>query len=70
MEMTTLSDDALLHVITQAKAEVKTGLLDVFTTKLERLASHVRSQSCSPAELAVLLEQEAEKLRHQSYEVD
>lgn len=70
MEMTTLSGDALLQTLKQAKAEVKTGLLDVFTTKLERLAAHVRAQSCSPAELADLLEQEAEKLRHQSYEVD
>lgn len=63
--MTTLKGDALLHAINQAKNETKQGLCDVFTAKLERLASHIRTNHLTPTESAELLEQEAEAIRSQ-----
>lgn len=63
MNMTTLSGNALLIALNQAKNETKQGLCDVFTTKLERLASHIRTSYLTPTEAAELLEQEAEKLQ-------
>ena len=65
MEMTTLTGDALLHAINQAKNETKQGLCDVFTAKLERLAAHIRTNYLTPVESAELLEQEAEAMRAQ-----
>ncbi|OCG60787.1 DUF2732 family protein [Gilliamella sp. Nev3-1] len=63
MDMTTLSGDALLQALTQAKEETKSGLCDVFTAKLERLAAFIRTYDLSPTQSADLLEQEAEVMR-------
>lgn len=63
MNMTTLSGNALLIALNQAKNEAKQGLCDVFTTKLERLAAHIRTNYLTPTEAAELLEQEAEKMQ-------
>lgn len=63
MNMTTLSGDALLVALNQAKNETKQGLCDVFATKLERLATHIRTSYLTPTEAAELLEQEAEKMQ-------
>jgi hypothetical protein len=68
MNMTTLSSDALLQALTQAKEETKSGLCDVFTAKLERLATHIRTNYLTPTESAELLEQEAEAMRDQQRE--
>ncbi|OCG77826.1 DUF2732 family protein [Gilliamella sp. Occ4-3] len=68
MNMTTLSGDALLQALNQAKEETKSGLCDVFTAKLERLAVHIRNNYLTPTESAELLEQEAEAIRNQHYE--
>ena len=65
MGMKTLSGDALLQTIKQAKNETKQGLCDVFTAKLERLAAHIRTNYLTPVESAELLEQEAEAMRAQ-----
>lgn len=66
--MTALSDDALLQALNQAKEETKSGLCDVFTAKLERLATHIRTNYLTPIESAELLEQEAEVMRSQQRE--
>jgi len=63
MNMTTLSGNALLIALNQAKNETKQGLCDVFATKLERLAAHIRTNYLTPTEAAELLEQEAEKMQ-------
>ncbi|OCG78786.1 hypothetical protein A9G42_01895 [Gilliamella sp. Nev6-6] len=68
MNMTTLSGDALLQALNQAKEETKSGLCDVFTAKLERLAVHIRNNYLTPIESAELLEQEAEAMRSQQRE--
>ncbi|MCO6557701.1 MAG: DUF2732 family protein [Gilliamella sp.] len=68
MNMTTLKGDALLQALKQAKDETKSGLCDVFTAKLERLATHIRTNYLTPTESAELLEQEAEAIRNQHYE--
>jgi hypothetical protein len=65
MKMITLSDDALSQTLKQAKNEIKSGLCDVFTAKLERLAMHISANHLTPAESAELLEQEAEAFRSQ-----
>ncbi|MWN89888.1 DUF2732 family protein [Gilliamella sp. Pra-s65] len=65
MEMTTLKGDALLQALNQAKEETKSGLCDVFTAKLERLATHIRTNYLTPTESAELLEQEAEAMKAQ-----
>lgn len=68
MNMTTLKGDALLQALKQAKDETKSGLCDVFTAKLERLATHIRTNYLTPTESAELLEQEAEAMRNQQKE--
>ncbi|OCG63797.1 hypothetical protein A9G48_04895 [Gilliamella sp. wkB18] len=68
MKMTALSGDALLQALNQAKEETKSGLCDVFTAKLERLATHIRTSCLTPIESAELLEQEAEVMRSQQRE--
>lgn len=68
MEMTTLKGDALLQALNQAKEETKSGLCDVFTAKLERLATHIRTNYLTPIESAELLEQEAEAMKAQQRE--
>lgn len=68
MEMTTLKGDALLQALNQAKEETKSGLCDVFTAKLDRLATHIRTNYLTPIESAELLEQEAEAMRSQHRE--
>lgn len=65
MTTPTLKGEELLQVINQAKNDTKTGLLDVFTTKLERLAAYIRNNRLSPAESAELLEQEVETMTAQ-----
>ncbi|WP_085247405.1 DUF2732 family protein [Gilliamella mensalis] len=70
MKITTLSGDALLQALKQAKEETKRGLCDVFTAKLERLAAHIRTDYLTASESAQLLEQEAEAMRCENYEHD
>jgi hypothetical protein len=69
MSMTTLKGAALLQALNQAKEETKNGLCDVFTAKLERLATHIRTNYLTPIESAELLEQEAEAMRSQREDV-
>lgn len=58
----------LLVTINDAKRDLRRGLCDVFTTKLERLASHIRSDDLSASEAADLLRDEAEYMREQMRE--
>lgn len=58
----------LLVTINDAKRDLRRGLCDVFTTKLERLAAHIRSKQLTAAETAELLCDEAEFLREQMRE--
>ncbi|OCG20556.1 MULTISPECIES: DUF2732 family protein [unclassified Gilliamella] len=68
MNMTIVNEDVLLQALKQAREETKTGLCDLFTAKLERLAAHIRTDYLSPIESAELLEQEAEAMRQKNYE--
>lgn len=68
MNITTSKTDALTNALSQAKNELKTGLCDVFTTKLVRLAAHIRTNNLNTSEAAELLENEAETMRNQHYE--
>ncbi|MCO6549554.1 hypothetical protein A9G36_03130 [Gilliamella sp. Choc6-1] len=58
----------LLVTINNAKRDLRQGLCDVFTTKLERLAAHIRTEQLTAAETAELLRDEAEFLREQMRE--
>lgn len=55
----------LLVTINDAKRDLRRGLCDVFSTKLERLAAHIRSEQLTAAETAELLCDEADFLREQ-----
>ena len=68
MNSTTLTADELLAVINKTKNDTKNGLCDVFITKLERLAAHIRAGNLNRFEAAELLENEAEAMRNQHYE--
>ncbi|WP_392565162.1 DUF2732 family protein [Utexia brackfieldae] len=66
--MQSLSGEALLAALNQAKEEAKNGLCDVFHSKLDRLASHIRNNHLSGAEAAELLDQEATKMLNEKNE--
>lgn len=63
------SDEYLLTVLNRAKEETKVGLCDVFSARLERLASNIRVNFLSPHEAAELLEQEATKMQNEKNEI-
>lgn len=65
MSMTTLTSEQLSNTINQAKSEVKIGLYDLFTSKLERLSFHIRNNCLTATEAAELVDQEVEKIRAQ-----
>ena len=58
----------LLVTINDAKRDLRRGLCDVFTAKLERLAAHIRSDDLSASEASDLLRDEAEYMREQMRE--
>lgn len=58
----------LFVTINDAKRDLRRGLCDVFTAKLERLAAHIRSDDLSASEAADLLCDEAEYMREQMRE--
>ena len=55
----------LVITINNAKRDLRQGLCDVFTTKLERLAVHIRTEQLTATETAELLCDEAEFMRRQ-----
>lgn len=61
--MNTFTVGQLEEALNITRFDTKKGLCDVFTTKLERLAAHIRSNYMTPFEAAELLSQEAEKMR-------
>ena len=61
--MSTFTVAQLEAALNTARHGLKIGLCDVFTTKLERLAAHIRTNYMTPLEAAELLSQEAEKMR-------
>lgn len=63
--MRSLSGEPLLAALKQAKEETKSGLYDVFHSKLDRLANHIRSNHLSGIEAAELLHQEAIKMQNE-----
>jgi hypothetical protein len=66
--MLSLSGEALLNALNQAKKEAKNGLYDVFHSKLDRLASHIRNNHLSGIEAAELLDQEITKMQNEKNE--
>lgn len=66
--MPSSSDTSLLIALKQAKEETKSGLYDVFQSKLDRLANHIRSNHLSGVEAAELLDQEATKMQNEKNE--
>ena len=58
----------LENALNITRFDTKKGLCDVFTTKLERLAAHIRAGRLNCFEAAELLENEAEAMRNQHYE--
>lgn len=67
--MQSLTGKSLLTALNQAKEETKIGLCDVFSARLERLASNIRINFLSPNEAAELLEQEATKMQNEKNEI-
>lgn len=60
---TTYTQSELQKALMQAKQETKTGLCDLFITKLERLSAHIRANDMTPHEAAELLDQEIDSIR-------
>lgn len=61
--MSTFTVAQFEEALNTARYGLKIGLCDVFTTKLERLATHIRTNYMTPFEAAELLDQEVEKMR-------
>lgn len=61
--MSTFTVAQFEEALSMARYGLKIGLCDVFTTKLERLAAHIRTNDMTPTEAAELLDQEVEKMR-------
>lgn len=61
--MSTFTVAQFEEALSMARYGLKIGLCDVFTTKLERLAAHIRTNDMTPIEAAELLDIEAEKIR-------
>lgn len=61
--MSTFTVAQFEEALSMARHGLKIGLCDVFITKLERLAAHIRTNDMTPTEAAELLEQEAEKMQ-------
>lgn len=65
MNVNDITPFAVYDAINSAKEDVRNGLFDVFTARLERLACFIRSNGLSASESAELLDSEIEKMRAQ-----
>lgn len=65
MNVNDITPFTVCEAINSAKEDVRNGLFDVFTAKLERLACFIRSNDLSASESAELLDSEIEKMRAQ-----
>lgn len=66
---TTCNQQSILTALNQAKEETKIGLCNVFSARLDRLASHILNNLLSGIEAAELLMQEATKMQHDKNEI-
>ena len=70
MNSSNLTQSKFQNISGQIKHETEQRLCDLYINRLMQIGGHILDQDLTASEVNELLNQEAEKLRHQSYETN
>ena len=70
MNSRSITQSKLQDISGQIKQETEQRLCDLYINRLMQIGCHILDQDLTTSEVNELLNQEAEKLRHQSYETN
>lgn len=70
MNSRSITQSKLQDISGQIKQETEQRLCDLYINRLMQIGGHILDQDLTASEVNKLLNQEAEKLRHQSYETN
>ena len=70
MYLNNITQSKLQDLTEQIKQETEQRLCDLYINRLMQIGGHILDQDLTASEVNELLNQEAEKLRHQSYETN
>ena len=70
MNSSNLTQSKFQNISGQIKQETEQRLCDLYINRLMQIGGHILDQDLTASEVNELLNQEAEKLRYQSYETD
>ena len=70
MSSSNITQSKLQDISGQIKQETEQRLCDLYINRLMEIGGHILDQDLTTSEVNELLNQEAEKLRHQSYETN
>ena len=70
MNSSNLTQSKFQNISGQIKHETEQRLCDLYINRLMQIGGHILDQDLTASEVNELLNQEAEKLRYQSYETD
>ncbi|OTQ74092.1 MULTISPECIES: DUF2732 family protein [unclassified Gilliamella] len=70
MNSSSITQLKLQDISGQIKQETEQRLCDLYINRLMEIGGHILDQDLTASEVNELLNQEAEKLRHQSYETN
>ncbi len=70
MNSSNLTQSKFQDISGQIKHETEQRLCDLYINRLMQIGGHILDQDLTASEVNELLNQEAEKLRYQSYETD
>ena len=68
MNSNNITQSKLQHISVKIKQETEQRLCDLYINRLMQISRHILDQNLTTSEVNELLYQEAEKIRHQSYE--
>ncbi|OTP81023.1 DUF2732 family protein [Gilliamella apicola] len=68
MNSNNITQFKLQDILRQIKQETNQRLCDIYINRLVQISDHILDQNLTASEVNELLYQEAEKIRHQSYE--
>ena len=68
MNSSNITQSKLQHISLKIKQETEQRLCDLYINRLMQISRHILDQNLTASEVNELLYQEAEKIRHQSYE--
>ena len=70
MNSNSITQSKFQDILGQIKQETEQRLCDLYINRLMQIGGHILDQDLTASEVNELLNQEAEKLRHQSYETN